>query len=109
MQDGIYLAQFVVGSDHGHGVAVVRGSKVSGGDSAYWWEGAFSEVSADSVSAELVVRVHTSGVRSVFEFFNEFPLKLQGRKQGDAYQLTGTTPVAPGRTMQLNLRLLQAD
>lgn len=108
MQNGLYLAQFVVGGSAGHGVAVIRDNRVIGGDSSYWWEGSLSE-SGDTFSGELMVKQHSSGMESVFGFFDSFKLNLDGKRNGDAWQAEGTTPVAPGRTMQLNLRLLKVD
>lgn len=108
MQSGLYLAQFVVGGSAGHGVAVIRDNHVVGGDSAYWWEGSLNE-NGDAFSGELVVRQHSSGMESVFGFFDNFSLSLNGKRNGDAWHAQGTTPVAPGRTMQLNLSLLKAD
>jgi hypothetical protein len=108
MQNGLYLAQFVVNGSAGHGVAVIREGKVVGGDSSYWWEGSLED-SGDTFSGDLNVKQHSSGMESVFGFFESFSLSLNGKRNGDAWQAEGTTPVAPGRTMQLNLRLLKAD
>lgn len=108
MQNGIYMAQFVVGGSAGNGVAVIRDGGVVGGDSSYWWEGSINE-NGDAFSGELMVRQHSSGMQSVFGFFDNFSLSLSGNRNGDAWQAQGTTPVAPGHTMQLNLRLLKAD
>jgi hypothetical protein len=107
MQNGLYLAQFVVGTSAGHGVAVIRDGRVEGGDSSYWWEGALA-TKGETFSGELMVRQHSSGKPSVFGFFDSFNLKLSGKRNGDAWQAQGTTPVASGQTMQLNLRLLKA-
>jgi hypothetical protein len=109
MKDGLYVAQFVVGADHGHGVAVKRGERIVGGDSSHWYEGRMAEVDGGEIEGELTVRPHTGGNPSVFGFFDQFPLTLRGRQAGTAWQFIGSTPVAPGRAMQLNLRLLRAD
>jgi hypothetical protein len=109
MQDGFYLAQFANGRDAGHGVVVKRGETVVGGDSSHWYEGTITDTRDGSVSGHITVRQHTPGNPSVFGFFDEFPLNVAGRQNGDAWQLVGTTPVAPGRPMQLNLRMLRAD
>jgi hypothetical protein len=108
MQDGIYLAQFVVGPNHGHGVAVKTGNRVGGGDSSYWWEGELVEADGGSITGNITIRSHTSGNSSVFGLFDQFQLALNGKAVHDAWQLSGTTDVAPGRTMQLNLSLLKA-
>lgn len=108
MKSGLYLAQFVVGTSAGYGVAMIRDGRVAGGDSSYWWEGALT-VDGDAFSGKLVVRQHSSGTPSIFGFFDSFDLNLSGKRNGDAWQAQGTTPVAPGRTMQLNLSLLKAD
>ena len=108
MENGTYLAQFVTGIGHGHGVAIIRDNKVRGGDSWYWWTGNLDE-NADQISGSLTVCQHTTGNESVFGFFNEFELKLKGKPVGDAWQFEGLTPVAPGQAMQLNLRLLKSD
>jgi hypothetical protein len=108
MENGLYLAQFVVGASAGHGVAIIRDGQVDGGDSSYWWEGTLA-TEGNAFSGKLTVRQHSSGIPSVFGFFDNFDLKLSGNRNGDAWQAQGTTPVAPGQAMQLNLRLLKAD
>ncbi len=117
MQNGLYLAQFAVPSMQGqgrqaweaaHGVVYIRDGKAFGGDSAYWWTGDIA-VNGDDFSAALTVKVHTSGSQSIFGFLNEFNLKVQGKRNNEAWQGEGETNAAPGRTMQLNLRMLQAD
>lgn len=108
MENGLYLAQFVVGSSAGYGVAMIRDGQVDGGDSSYWWEGTLT-TNEDTFSGELMVRQHSSGTPSVFGFFDSFSLKLSGVRNGNAWQAQGSTPAAPGRPMQLNLSLLKSN
>jgi|LakMenEpi03Aug12_release.lakeMendotaPanAssembly.Ray.scaffolds.fasta_scaffold181416_3 hypothetical protein len=116
MKNGLYLAQFAVPSTRGqgweaaHGAAYIRDSKVYGGDSGHWWQGDVITSVDNTFSIDLAIKVHTTGgSSSVFGYFSEFELKVSGKLNGDAWQADGETNVAPGRPMQLNLRLLQAD
>ena len=115
MENGLYLAQFAVPSMRGqgwesaHGVAFIQDGKVYGGDSGFWWQGDLKTESDDTFSADLKVKVHTSGTQSILGFFNEFELKVSGKRNNEAWQAEGETSVAPGRPMQLNLRLLKAS
>ena len=116
MQNGLYLAQFAVpsisgqGWDDAHGVAYIRDGKVHGGDSGHWWFGDVATNVDDTFSIDLAIKVHTtSGSSSVLGYVNEFQLTVSGKLNGDAWQADGEANVAPGRPMQVNLRLLQAD
>lgn len=107
MRNGLYLAQFAVAGRSAGGVAVVTGSHVVGGDSSHWWTGSIARNSED-LTGELTVKTHSPGGESLFGFFDSFVLRLSGKMKGEVGQLQGTTDAAPGRVMQLNLRLLQA-
>ena len=109
MDDGIYMAMFEVGPNHGRGVAVKNGSRILGGDGSHYWSGAIKEEDGE-LRGELLVKPHSGGAESVFGFFDEFPLRLSGPSapKGGAYQFDGSTPVAPGRLMRQSLRMLEA-
>ena len=107
MDDGIYRAQFETPIGSGSGVAVIRDGVVEGGDCWYWWRGEL-DVTGEKISAELLVKQHTSGNSSVFGHFDEFKLLLIGESVADGYQFEGSTGAAPGAKMHLNLRLLKS-
>ena len=110
MKDGLYLAQFSLGPRDGrHGVAVITGEDLRGGDSFHWWTGRIVGGAEGSVVAELTINqlAPGSGSDKVFGFWNSFNLELRGQMKGEVAQLVGATQMAPDRPINFNLRPLQ--
>jgi hypothetical protein len=110
MKDGLYLAQFSLGPREGrHGVAVISGTDLSGGDSFHWWTGRIVEEEDGSVVAELTISQLAPGPGSdkVFGFWDSFDLELRGQMKGELAQTVGATEMAPDRLINFNLRPLR--
>lgn len=110
MKDGLYLAQFSLGPRDGrHGVAVIAGEDLRGGDSFHWWTGRIVEEADGSVVADLTINslAPGSGSEKVFGFWESFDLELRGQMKGEVAQLVGATEMAPDRSINFNLRPLQ--
>src|SRR5687768_11558860 len=110
MKDGLYLAQFSLGPREGrHGVAMISGEDLRGGDSFHWWTGRIIGQADGSVVAELTINslAPGSGSDKVFGFWESFELEVRGQMKGQVAQLVGATQMAPDRSINLNLRPLQ--
>lgn len=107
MKDGVYLVQFLLGPKDGrHGVGVIAGREILGGDNSHWWRGRILNGEDGSVSAELTITAHSPGGDKVFGFFDSFELSMKGQMRGEVAQPVGATEMAPNRPINMNLRAL---
>lgn len=107
MQDGLYLAQFIVGGMTTYGVSLKRGEEIIGGNDSHWWVGSLDFPSDDTFATTLAVQSMRPSERSAFGFFDTLEITFNGSHKTDAWQSTGNTMM--GVAAQMNLRLLRGD
>lgn len=89
MLDGLWLVQFhsPLKNDTRSGVVVFQGAALAGGDSAYYYTGAYS-VSDEHVLMNLRIRKHSPGI-SVFGHLTDFKVILGGKISGHTMLFEG--------------------
>lgn len=103
MQDGLYKVQFQTPRGIGFGVVVLQNGQLRGGDSMMYYRGTYTQ-NADKFSAEVESNAHSHppGMISVFGQ-DHVNISIAGTSSGNTAQLTGTSPQAPGVTLQATL------
>ena len=93
MQDGLYKLSCETEFGSASGVVVIRGGKMSGGDSRLFYDGAFT-VFGDEITIFLEIDRHTPGDNTVFGR-DKSRVGFSGRVSGSSAKLTGSTGDAP--------------
>jgi len=96
MQDGLYKVSFKTPLGTGAGIVYLIKGKIRGGDSSIAYIGDY-QVDNDDFAATVRTQLHTKvqGITSVFGK-DSVNILLKGKVTGDAGQMTGTSPEAPG-------------
>jgi hypothetical protein len=104
MKDGLYKVVFQTPLGQGSGIAVIHGSSIRGGDAGMYYSGVYIQT-GDAVSADVRVDRHTAGIGSVLGN-DKVHIQLAGTATGDAAQLSGSSPDAPGVSVRALLTRL---
>jgi hypothetical protein len=84
MNDGIYKVQFNSRGNQGWGLVFVVGSKIYGGDFAYYYTGEIQTSTTDDTEASMNIHVKRFNEgKSVFGPLDELALQCTGRSFGD--------------------------
>jgi len=105
--DGLYRVTFGTPLGSGYGVAYLGDGNLHGGDTMMAYVGSYS-IEGSSFTAEVHAFQHSQvpGMTSTLGT-NDAQLKITGTVQGDTMTGQGTSPQAPGITLQVKLDKLQ--
>lgn len=104
MRNGLYKVEFGARGAMGAGVVTLRDGAVGGGDSSIYYVGTY-QISGNTFTGQIRIARHTVGLPSVLGVDNA-TVNLRGTFHGDMAKLTGTTPEAPGVSLQATLSRL---
>lgn len=105
MREGIYAVTFKGPAGDGHGMIVIQGNTIYGGDNAYWYKGTLAEDGA-SVRGEAHCEKHSNAASSVFGSANSFDLVLEGNATNSSFSVEGSIANAPNMKITLNAKLV---
>jgi len=77
MFDGMWTVNFSVPGDAGHGVVVISGDTLLGGDSGYYYAGKVV-FSGSKFQGELEIIQHSAQLTSVFGKLSQFKISITG-------------------------------
>lgn len=105
--NGLWTAEFTVGSTTGNGVVVFLNGRLLGGDDQYYYAGSYTE-SAGQLRGELLLKHYAGPQISLFGPIREMRLTLEGAVGGDlimaqGYDASTTIP----RRVSVRLRRVQ--
>jgi hypothetical protein len=111
MREGLYRAVFcksdpetgVVGDAFGRGVLVLRGSKILGGDSDYYYTGSY-ELAGTQLDATVTPLTAQPSHRSMFS--QGAVLVIKGTADHVGIRCGGTISTSPGDSVQIGLTWL---
>jgi hypothetical protein len=94
LADGIYSVHFETLAGEGHGVVVVTGDKIRGGDATFAYFGTLTPTD-NGFTAQLETKRHAHGRASVFNM-EPVHIHLTGKSEGPNAVCTGTAVEVPG-------------
>lgn len=100
--EGFYTIVFQGPVGAGGGAVFLQNGQVLGGDSAYFYQGSYTQ-SGNQIHAFVDVRVFLSGVQSVFGVAAPFALEMVGTVVGN--EITGTACLAGNANARMHLRM----
>jgi hypothetical protein len=108
MRNGLYKVTFETPIGFGAGVVVLSDGRLLGGDSSISYVGSYRQ-DGTTLSASVDTTMHTSvpGMFNVLGTPNA-KVSLSGTVSGDRVQMTGSSPNAPGISLQATLQFLSA-
>lgn len=101
---GLWTVDFqITGGGRFSGVVVLQGNKVLGGDSQYYYTGAYKE-SGDDIQAEINCAHYAGAVSTAFGT-NEssYSLRMEGKRSGDVVTGEIWRPERPNQKLSVRL------
>jgi hypothetical protein len=106
MQNGLYKIEFETQRGAGNGVVYLRDGKLWGGDSGFYYVGAYA-LEGGKFTASVRISNHTKyeGITSVFGV-DSADIEFKGELKPNKIKTRGTSRQAPGVTFKADLRKL---